>query len=160
MTLVQQHVSGEEAGESGIRLSPEDLPRVDHLVTEDDTPVDNLFSAKQQRLLIEPLYSSWRDPQGRGFLADSNVAIYSAVGREPVVPDAFLSLDVEVPEDWWAKENRSYMLWVYGKAPDVVVEIVSNRKGEELGRKMSEYARMAVPYYALFDPQELLGQGP
>ena len=30
---------------------------VDTLETEDDTPVDNLFSAKQQRLLTRALYS-------------------------------------------------------------------------------------------------------
>jgi len=30
---------------------------ISHLVIEDDTPVDNFQSAKQQRLLVEPLYS-------------------------------------------------------------------------------------------------------
>jgi hypothetical protein len=35
---------------------------VDNLVTEDEEPVDSLFSAKQQRLLVEPLYSSWTPP--------------------------------------------------------------------------------------------------
>ena len=39
-------------------LPPELHPDVEHLVTEDDTPVDNVFSEKQQRLLTEPLYSS------------------------------------------------------------------------------------------------------
>jgi hypothetical protein len=32
---------------------------ISHLVIEDDTPVDNFQSAKQQRLLVEPLYASW-----------------------------------------------------------------------------------------------------
>ena len=31
------------------------FPVVDHLVTEDDTPVDSFFSEKQMRLLTEPL---------------------------------------------------------------------------------------------------------
>jgi len=31
---------------------------IQDLVTEDDTPVDNLLSEKQQRLLTEPLYSA------------------------------------------------------------------------------------------------------
>ena len=40
------------------------------LITEDDTPVDNLPSAKQQRLLVESLYSSWQGPgEGGPFLA-------------------------------------------------------------------------------------------
>jgi hypothetical protein len=36
-------------------LPPELWPEVEHLVTEDDTPVDNIFSEKQQRLLTESL---------------------------------------------------------------------------------------------------------
>jgi len=32
-----------------VEVLAECLPRVDDLVTEDDTPVDHLFSAKQQR---------------------------------------------------------------------------------------------------------------
>ena len=35
------------------------LPDIQNLVTEGDTPVDNMPSEKQQRLLTEPLYSSW-----------------------------------------------------------------------------------------------------
>ena len=34
------------------------IPDVEHLITEDDTPVDNLLSEKQRRLLTEPLYST------------------------------------------------------------------------------------------------------
>jgi hypothetical protein len=37
-------------------------PCLDDVVTDDDTPVDNMFSEKQQRLLTEPLYSSWQLP--------------------------------------------------------------------------------------------------
>ena len=33
-------------------------PDISQLVTEDDNPVDNIPSAKQQRLLVEPLYSA------------------------------------------------------------------------------------------------------
>ena len=37
-------------------------PDVSHLVTEDDTPVDNLFSERQMALLRETLYTSWAGP--------------------------------------------------------------------------------------------------
>ena len=44
-----------------VALLPDDLlPDVSHLVTEDDEPLDNLPSEKQQRLLTETLYSSWK----------------------------------------------------------------------------------------------------
>lgn len=140
-------------------LAPEDLPNIDNLITEDDTPVDNLFSAKQQRLLVEPLYSSWAGPgEGRPFLTDSNVGVFYSVREPPLVPDAFLSLDVQAPADLWPKRNRSYFIWEYGKPPDVVVEIVSNLEGAETGRKKRLYGRMGVTYYVIFDPLEQLGQ--
>ncbi|RLT44902.1 MAG: Uma2 family endonuclease [Chloroflexi bacterium] len=127
-------------------------PDMSHIVTEDEEPVDNLFSAKQQRLLVEPLYTAWQ--KERPFLADANVGVFSGIHLPPLVPDMFLSMDVRVgDEDWWLTENRSYFLWVYGKPPEVVVEVVSNRKGGELGRKMRDYARMGVPYYVVYDPE-------
>ena len=50
-------------------------PDLSHLVTEDDTPVDNRFSERQQRLLPHLLFSSW--PEGRPFEALSNVGLFS-----------------------------------------------------------------------------------
>lgn len=129
---------------------------VGDLITEDDEPVDNLPSAKNQRLLVEPLYNSPLLP--RPFLADSNVGIFMSRHRSPIVPDMFLSLDVEIAEDWWAKEHRSYFIWEFGKSPEVVVEIVSNAKGGELGTKMQDYAHLGIQYYVVFDPQGLIQQ--
>ncbi len=131
---------------------------ISHIITEDDEPVDNIFSAKQQRLLVEPLYSSWQ-PQ-RAFLADSNIGIFRALRQPPIVPDMFLSMDVQVADDWFAQENRSYFLWEYGKPPELVVEIVSNKKGEELTRKLYDYAHISAGYYVIYDPQLLLQDTP
>ncbi len=138
-----------------IEARPDLLPRMpdmSHIITEDDEPVDNLFSAKQQRLLVEPLYTAWQ--KERVFLADANVGVFRGVHIPPLVPDMFLSMDVQVgDEDWWLKENRSYFIWVHGKPPDVVVEVVSNAKGGELDRKMRGYARMGILYYVVYDPE-------
>lgn len=137
---------------------------VSHLITEDDTPVDNMFSEKQQRLLTEPLYSSWRPVQPglkrkrRKFLAAANVGLFPSVKEQAIVPDAFLSLDVSVPEDWYTKEGRSYFFWEYGKAPELVIEVVSNRKGGETMRKLEKYARCGITYYAIYDPTHQLGK--
>jgi len=125
-------------------------PDVSHLVTEDDEPVDNIFSAKQQRLLVEPLYSSWQID--RLFLADANVGVFRDVYNPPVVPDMFLSMDVQVAEEWHKKEHRSYFLWEFGKPPEAVVEIVSNTKGGELDRKLALYEKLLASYYVIFDP--------
>lgn len=125
-------------------------PDISNLVIEDDTPVDNFQSAKQQRLLVEPLYSSQVLPPP--FIADANVGLFFALKQDPIVPDVFLSLGVQMPEDWSQKQNRSYFVWEFGKVPEVAIEIVSNREGNELGSKKRTYARIGVAYYAVFDP--------
>jgi hypothetical protein len=141
-----------------LKLPEELVPKVDHLVTEDGAPVDNVFSEKQQRLLTEPLYSSWAGPgPGRPFVAMANVGLFYAIRQPPLVPDALVSLDVELPADVRLKVHRSYFIWEYGKAPDVVIEIVSNREGGEDSEKLASYARIGVGYYAIFDPERLLG---
>lgn len=131
-------------------------PDISHIITEDEEPVDNIFSEKQQRLLVEPLYSSWNP--GQPFIAAANVGIFTSPYQPPIVPDMFLSLDVQADDHLWKKENRSYFIWKYDKAPDVVIEIVSNTKGGEADQKLRKYARMRVWYYLIFDPQHLIQQ--
>ncbi len=80
-------------------------PNIDHLVLEDDTPVDNLQSAQQQRLLVEPLYSAKALPAP--FFADANVGLFYKLKGDPIVPDVMLSLGVQRPDDFSQKQNRS-----------------------------------------------------
>lgn len=139
---------------------------ISHLVTEDDTPVDNFQSEQQQRLLVEPLYSSKVLPSP--FLAAANVGLFYKLKGEPIVPDALLSLGVQRPDDFSQRQNRSYFVWEFGKVPDVCIEIVSNQEGNELalGKKAQQegkqaskkeiYAQIGVPYYVVFDPLEQL----
>ncbi len=96
----------------------------DRIVTEDDEAVDNLFSEKQQRLLARSLNAGWKP--GRPFMAFANVGLFYGLDLPPVVPDMFLSMDVVPPKDVWIKKHRSYFSWIYGKQPEVAVEIVSN----------------------------------
>ena len=130
------------------------FPDANQLITEDDTPVDNFASAKQQRLLVSSLYSSW---QTEPFLAEANVGIYHTVNQPAIVPDVFVSLDVQVPKDWWEKPNRCYLVWNFGKSPEIVLEIVSNRVGNELTDKLQTYAHMRASYYIVYDPAQHLG---
>lgn len=126
---------------------------IDHLITEDDTPVSNILSERQMRLITDPLYASWAGPgDDRPFVAMTNVALYATPHEDPLVPDALISLDVELPDDLMQKAHRSYFLWEYGKPPDVVIEIVSNKKGREASYKLRQYARIRVLYYVIFDP--------
>jgi hypothetical protein len=145
-------------------FEPPSAPDISHLITEDDEPVDSILSEKQQRLLTEPLYSSWSGPppeEGgapRPFVALANVGFFPKPENRPLVPDMMLSVDVQVDEDLSKKENRSYFLWKHGKPPDVVIEIVSNKGGGELGKRMQRYRVSRVPYYVVHDPLHCLGE--
>ncbi len=127
------------------------------LVIEDDTPVDNFQSAKQQRLLVSSLYESWKP--GFPFITDADIGLFYALKSDPIVPDVFVSLNLKSPDSWEEKENRSYFVWEFGKLPEVVIEIVSNKKGNELltkdpGKpcKKNSYVQIRIPYYVVFDP--------
>ena len=153
-------------------LNPEEiLTELDlsHLTIEDDTPVGNLQSEKQQRLLVEPLYSSKALPSP--FLAAANVGLFYKLKGDPIVPDMMLSLKVQCADDFSKKQNRSYFVWEFGKQPEVCIEIVSNTEGDELAlsRKSQQkgkttikkdlYAEIRIPYYVVFDPlQQIQGQ--
>ena len=134
-------------------------PDISGLVTENE-----ILSEKQGRLLTEPLYSSWAGPlprddgEARRFAAFASVGLFSSIGEPPLVPDMMLSVDTAVAEDLTEKKNRSYFVWQFGKPPEVVVEIVCNGEGGELGERLRRYQRMRVSYYIVHDPLHALGE--
>ena len=138
--------------------------KMQDLVTEDDTPVDNILSEKQQRLLTEPLYGGWTGPEDstpghRPFLALANVGLFCALREPPLVPDVMLALDIPgLGQDLSEKQNRSYFIWEQGRPPAVVIEIVSKREGGEDREKLHKYATMGVGYYVIFDPWRQLSK--
>ncbi len=137
-------------------LPLEARPCVDHIVTEDDTPVDNYYSERQMRLLTEPLYSSWSE--NREFIAAANVGLFYSVVEPPVVPDVFLSLGVQLHPDIWKKSHRSYFFWEFGKPPEAALEVVSNKEGGEDSIKKQKYAHMGILYYVIWDPAQHLSK--
>jgi len=150
---VQSDGNGATGGNAHALSEAEAHASVRDLEIEDGQPVESVFVEKQQRLLTEPLYSSWAGPGGdRPFLALSNVGLFPEQGQPALVPDMMLSLDVPQNADLTRKENRSYFEWIVGKVPEVVIEIVSDRRGGEDSHKRTAYARMGVRYYVIFDP--------
>lgn len=134
-------------------------PDMSHFITEDDKPVDSVFCESQHRMLVEILQTSW--PQGRPFIATSDVGLfYNSKDSYPVVPDFMLSLGVEQLPPTDEVETKSYFTWVYGKPPDLVVEVVSNKKGGEDTTKMEIYAQVRVSYYGIYDPFRRLSKRP
>ncbi|MDJ0518742.1 MAG: Uma2 family endonuclease [Trichodesmium sp. MO_231.B1] len=149
-----------ESSPKSFKNQPKDFecvePDISEVITEDDTPVDNLITEKQQRLLTTTLYSSLKTDLP--FLVTANVGLFYGNKIPPLVPDILLSLRVKVPEDWSQKQNRSYFVFSFGKPPEVAIEIVSNKIGNELGSKLQDYAFAAVGYYVVFDPLKQLGE--
>jgi hypothetical protein len=146
--------------EEQYRVPPEAIPNVQNLVTEDDTPLDNILSEKQARLLIDALRHSWPGFEGKPYVAMMNIGLFFTPHEKPLVPDFLLGLDAKHPENWWReKEKRSYFVWEFGRSPDLVTEIVSNKEGEEADRKLKAYAAHGIPYYVIYDPHEILGGG-
>ncbi len=134
-------------------------PDVSNLITEDDTPVDNQFSEKQMRLLTESIHASWKPDFP--FVAMANVGVFVALNRPAIVPDVLVTTHVEPLQDLMDKEHRAYMSWMFeGKVPDIVIEIVSNTKGNELGSKLRNYEHMGVTWYAVFDPMAYIQEEP
>jgi hypothetical protein len=111
-------------------VPPEFIPDIDRLITEDGAPMDNIYTEMQQRILTEPLLTSWSGPaNNEPFLALANVGFFYNYNRKPLVPDAMLSLGVSLEGSLRNKENRSYFMWIIEKSPDVVIEIVSDTRG-------------------------------
>ena len=79
-----------------------------------------------------------------------------------------LGLGVQRAADLSERRDRAYFVWEFGKVPDVCIEIVSNREGDEVtvsnrskskGRTKSKkdiYAQVGIPYYAVYDPLQQL----
>ncbi len=140
-----------------VYLDPSEYPDTSHLVFQDDTPLDSFINEKQQRLLTTVFYSGSDTGINVPFIVAANVGLFVTVRQPPIVPDVFLSLNVEAPQEWWSRQVRSYLFWEFGKPPEVAIEIVSPTPGNELGSKLQDYAQLRVSYYVVYDPLRQLG---
>jgi Uma2 family endonuclease len=128
---------------------PRYLPTADELPCSDDTPVDNELQEIIPSLLKSILRMLWAERMDWFFGID--MAIYTDPDRPPIVPDGFLSLNVERVYD---EELRpSYTLWEEEVPPIFVLEVVSTTPGGEYTSKLQEYASMGVLYYVIYNPK-------
>ncbi len=142
-------------------VTADELIDYDSFITEDDTPVDSWYCERQLRLLTDVLHASWRGPgANRPRCVATDVGLFYSTAEPAVAPDVMISLDVAPPQDWAKKKNRSYFMWLMGKAPEMAVEVVSNLEGGELTTKMELYARIGVMYYIVWDPMKFLSDTP
>jgi Uma2 family endonuclease len=128
---------------------PRYLPTADELPNSDDTPVDNELQEIIPNLLKSILRMLWKGRMDWFFGID--MGIYTDPDRPPIVPDGFLSLNVERSFD----ENLrlSYLLWEEEVMPIFVLEVVSSKPGGEYTTKLQEYAQIGVLYYVIYNPK-------
>lgn len=132
----------------------------EQFITEDDAPVDSIYAERQHRLLLDPLCASWSAPGGQPHVAFTDVGVFYAVDKPAVVPDIFVSLGVKQNPNLIGQRKKSFFIWLYGKPPDVVIEVVCNRKGGEIKTKKPLYERIGVTYYVIWDPDGFLRKEP
>jgi Uma2 family endonuclease len=129
------------------------LPTSEELPDSDDTPVDNEDQNFLPNLLLFLLDFLWKDREDWYFGVD--MGIYHTTGahpRVPVVPDGFLSLEVERRKR--GKSRRSYVTWEEnGVVPRLALEIVSWTPGGEYDEKQLIYQHLGVLYYVIYNPE-------
>ena len=81
-----------------------------------------------------------------------NMALYFQ--REQIEHNGFLGPDFFAVKDTTLRDRRSWVVWKEGRAPNVVIELLSpSTEYNDRGHKMKVYAQiMGVPDYFLFDP--------
>jgi Uma2 family endonuclease len=125
------------------------FPSAEELPDSDDTPVDNELQELIPGLLKSILLILWEERMDWLFAID--MGIYHDPDEPPIVPDAFLSLEVE---RFYDEELRpSYVLWDENVVPTVAVEIVSQTYRKEYSTKLELYQKLGVLYYVIYSPR-------
>ncbi|BAZ31210.1 hypothetical protein NIES4074_36820 [Cylindrospermum sp. NIES-4074] len=135
--------------------TPEYLPSSEELPCSDDTPVDNELQNLIPNLLKATLALIWQVRWDWFFGVD--MGIYDRTGqirRTPIIPDGFLSIGVPRRKND-PKGRLSYVLLEENNIPPILVlEVVSQTYGGEYDSKMTAYARLAVLYYVIYNPND------
>ena len=125
-------------------------PIQDELPCDDGIPMETQRHKLQMDLLLDTL-QPWLDQREDGYIG-GNMFIYfsteQARNQDFRGPDFFAV--VGVPK----KERKSWVVWEEGKAPNVVIELLSeSTKQEDKTRKKQVYQiQMRVPEYFWYDP--------
>ncbi len=125
-------------------------PSQDELPSCDDIPMETGRHRIQMELLLDAL-ERWLVPRPDGFVA-GNMFVYFNPDQVKTYdfrgPDVFVVLGV--PKG----ERRSWVVWEEGKAPDVVIELISDSTApvDKHAKKLIYQNRLRVPEYFWFHP--------
>ncbi len=147
-------------GWDGVVLSdPPQVPGIRY-PSDDDEPMAD--TELQYHAITNAVFALERHLQqvGRTGTVRGNCALYydAANLTAYVAPDVLLAYGVAVPSE------EGYAPWVYGKVPDLVMEMASpSTHAQDSGLKRERYAAMGIPEYWQHDPhhryltEDLLG---
>lgn len=127
------------------------LPTQDELISDDGEPMESQRHKYQMDLLLETLYP-WLEKREDGY-AGGNMFVYFSASQlknqDFKGPDFFAVLDVPKKS-----ERKSWVVWEEGKAPDIVIELLSESTAEidKTEKKLIYQNRMRVPEYFWYDP--------
>lgn len=132
--------------EIGLTLPPTQY----ELPCDDGVPMETQRHKLQMDMLIDTL-SSWLEARDDGYVA-GNMFVYFSLAQIRTQdfrgPDFFAVLGVP------KKERLSWVVWEEGKAPDIVIELLSESTAarDKNEKKLIYQNQMRVPEYFWFDP--------
>lgn len=128
-------------------------PTQDELPYDDGEPMETLRHRQQMNLLIDPLYPWLRDHYPGGSFVNGNMFVYYSLAQvrnqDFKGPDVFVALDVERGRD-----RKSWVVWEEGKAPDLVIELLSPTTAEydKTIKKRIYQDQLKIDEYYWYDP--------
>jgi Uma2 family endonuclease len=126
------------------------LPTQDELPSDDGIPMETQRHKLQMDLLIYPLIP-WLKNREEGYVGGNMFVYFSSAqvkNQDFRGPDVFVVLGVP------KAERKSWVVWEEGKAPDVVIELLSEKTATEdkTTKKQIYQDRLRVPEYFWYDP--------
>ena len=124
-------------------------PTEEQLPSDDGIPMETQRHKLQMDFLVDPL-SDWLSKENA--FVGGNMFVYFSPQQVKTYdyrgPDVFVVLDVP------HRERKSWVVWEEGKAPDVVIELLSETtaKFDKQEKKTIYQDRLRVPEYFWFDP--------
>jgi Uma2 family endonuclease len=145
-----------ELNDDDILIEPEAVdeialpPTQDELPCDDGVPMETARHRMQMELLINTL-EPWLAEQQTGYVG-GNMFLYFSMeqvrNRYFRGPDFFAVLGVS------QKERKSWVVWEEKKAPDVIIELLSESTAEndKTSKKIIYQDQLRIPEYFWFDP--------
>jgi Uma2 family endonuclease len=134
-------------------------PTEAELVCDDGIPMETYRHKLQMDLLVYPLNTRLVLGQGEGFVGGNMFVYFSpdqVRNQDYRGPDMFVVKAVPV------KERKAWVCWQEGKAPDVVIELLSasTAQRDKTEKKLIYQNQLRIPEYFWYDPynpQDLAG---